>query len=77
MLCFSLIRVCDFSVKAYTNSALTILERQFRLSSTESGLFAILNDIAQISLIVFVSYFGYKYHRPRVIGIGFIITGKN
>ena len=56
MLCFSLIRIFDFSIKAYTNSALTILERQFRLSSTESGLFAILNDIAQVSLIVFVSY---------------------
>ena len=47
MLCFSLVRVFDFSINAYTNSALTILEGQFRLSSTESRLFAILNDIVQ------------------------------
>ena len=76
VLSFSLLRGFDLLLKSYTNNGLTILERQFRLSGSESGLFAILNDLAQVSLVVFVSYFGYKYHRPRVIGVGFMIQGK-
>ncbi|XP_072046314.1 solute carrier organic anion transporter family member 2A1-like [Amphiura filiformis] len=63
-----------FISSTYINAALTILERQFKLSSTESGALASVNDVAIICVVIFASYFGHKSHRPRWIAVGCIAT---
>ncbi|XP_007891308.2 solute carrier organic anion transporter family member 3A1-like [Callorhinchus milii] len=58
---------------AYLVSILTTLERRFDLQSTELGVIASSFEIGNLMIILLVSYFGGKGHRPRLIGCGGII----
>ena len=59
----------------YFGGVLTTIERQFQLSSSESGTITIINDVVSLSLVLFASYFGHRAHRPRWIAAGTILTG--
>ena len=59
----------------YFGGVLTTIERQFQLSSSESGTTTIINDVVSLSLVLFASYFGHRAHRPRWIAAGTILTG--
>uniref|UniRef100_A0A8C5ERE6 Solute carrier organic anion transporter family member n=1 Tax=Gouania willdenowi TaxID=441366 RepID=A0A8C5ERE6_GOUWI len=61
------------TVGAYLVSVLTTLERRFNLQSTDVGVIASSFEIGNLALILFVSYFGAKAHRPRLIGCGGIV----
>ncbi|XP_051953612.1 solute carrier organic anion transporter family member 3A1-like [Xyrauchen texanus] len=61
------------TVGAYLMSVLTTLERRFNLQSADVGVIASSFEIGNLALILFVSYFGAKAHRPRLIGCGGII----
>ncbi|XP_068459692.1 solute carrier organic anion transporter family member 3A1 [Clinocottus analis] len=61
------------TVGAYLVSVLTTLERRFNLQSADVGVIASSFEIGNLSLILFVSYFGAKAHRPRLIGCGGIV----
>ncbi|XP_058414660.1 solute carrier organic anion transporter family member 1B3-like [Diceros bicornis minor] len=56
-------------------SSITQIERRFELTSSVVGLIDGSFEIGNLFLIVFVSYFGSKLHRPKIIGIGCIIMG--
>ncbi|XP_022083785.1 solute carrier organic anion transporter family member 2A1-like isoform X2 [Acanthaster planci] len=63
------------SATVYLGSVVSTIEKQFKLSSTESGAIIILNDALDMALVIFVAYFGHKGHRPRIIGVGILLSG--
>ncbi|KAM6216299.1 solute carrier organic anion transporter family member 1B3-like [Rhynchocyon petersi] len=56
-------------------SSITQIERRFDIPSSVAGLIDGSFELGNLLVIVFVSYFGSKLHRPRIIGIGCLIMG--
>ncbi|XP_071956840.1 solute carrier organic anion transporter family member 2A1-like isoform X2 [Antedon mediterranea] len=63
------------SAVTYTGAILTTIEKEFQISSTESGLLTVINDITGVVVIVFVAFLGHNSHRPRWLGTGILIVG--
>ncbi|XP_068611234.1 solute carrier organic anion transporter family member 1C1-like [Brachionichthys hirsutus] len=58
---------------AYMKSSITQIERRFDIPSSLTGVIDGSFEIGNLLVVAFVSYFGAKLHRPRLIGIGCII----
>uniref|UniRef100_H2ZCF2 Solute carrier organic anion transporter family member n=1 Tax=Ciona savignyi TaxID=51511 RepID=H2ZCF2_CIOSA len=61
----------------YNKSALTSIERRYQLTTFRVGILQSCFHIGNLSVILFVSYFGSKWHRPRVIAIGSLIMASS
>ncbi|XP_060240383.1 solute carrier organic anion transporter family member 1A4-like isoform X2 [Meriones unguiculatus] len=76
---FLLALICAYISKglsgAYMNSMLTQIERQFSLPTSIVGVISGSFEMGNLLLIIFVSYFGRKIHRPIMIGVGCAIMG--
>ncbi|XP_033918951.1 solute carrier organic anion transporter family member 1A2-like [Melopsittacus undulatus] len=55
---------------AYMDSLFTQLEKQFNIPASLVGIINGSFEIGNLLLIAFVSYFGAKLHRPRIIALG-------
>ncbi|EMP25016.1 Solute carrier organic anion transporter family member 1A6 [Chelonia mydas] len=55
---------------AYMNSMLTQIERRFNIPASLVGIINGSFEIGNLLMIAFVSYFGAKLHRPRIITLG-------
>uniref|UniRef100_A0A3P8NXF6 Solute carrier organic anion transporter family member n=1 Tax=Astatotilapia calliptera TaxID=8154 RepID=A0A3P8NXF6_ASTCA len=58
---------------AYMKSSITQIERRFDIPSSLIGVIDGSFEMGNLLIIAFVSYFGAKLHRPRLIGIGCLI----
>uniref|UniRef100_A0AAY4BF17 Solute carrier organic anion transporter family member n=1 Tax=Denticeps clupeoides TaxID=299321 RepID=A0AAY4BF17_9TELE len=65
--------VCDSFQGSYMKSSVTQIERRFDIPSTFIGVIDGSFEIGNLLVIAFVSYFGAKLHRPRLIGAGCLI----
>ncbi|XP_043093771.1 solute carrier organic anion transporter family member 1C1-like [Puntigrus tetrazona] len=60
---------------AYTKSTITQIERRFEISSSKVGTIDSSFEMGNLLVITFVSYFGAKFHRPKIIGSGVLLMG--
>uniref|UniRef100_A0A3B5MKT2 Solute carrier organic anion transporter family member n=1 Tax=Xiphophorus couchianus TaxID=32473 RepID=A0A3B5MKT2_9TELE len=58
---------------AYMKSSITQIERRFDIPSSLTGVIDGSFEMGNLLVIAFVSYFGAKLHRPRLIGIGCLV----
>nr|XP_034984078.1 solute carrier organic anion transporter family member 1B3-like [Zootoca vivipara] len=58
---------------AMMKSSFTQMERRFGISSSTAGFMDGGFELGNLLVIAFVSYFGAKFHRPRVIAVGCFI----
>ncbi|KAK3609328.1 hypothetical protein CHS0354_024870 [Potamilus streckersoni] len=59
----------------YIASQITTLEKQFGLSSTQTGFILSCNDIGYLSTTLIASYIAQKVHIPRVLAISTVLYG--
>ncbi|XP_066210867.1 solute carrier organic anion transporter family member 1B3 isoform X1 [Saccopteryx leptura] len=67
--------ICKAMGGAIMKSSITQIERRFEIPSSIAGLIDGSFEVGNLLVIVFVSYFGSKLHRPKLIGIGCLIMG--
>ncbi|CAM5082541.1 unnamed protein product [Eretmochelys imbricata] len=58
---------------SYLKSTITQIERRFDIPSSLVGVIDGSFEIGNLLIIILVSYFGAKLHRPKIIGVGCLI----
>ena len=55
--------------------SLRMMERQFGLTATDTGLLHAIENIMAVSMILILGYLGDKYNIPRMLGICSLVAG--
>ena len=77
VICQGLIQLSYLILGSYLKSVITSIERRFDLDSATAGFMSSGFEIGNLIVILPVSYFGRRIHRPRAIAIGvwFMMAG--
>ena len=62
-------------VNGLTSASIPHLEKEFGFTSTQAGLIMASNDVSGLLLVMVVSYYGGKGHKPKWLGYGSVTTG--
>lgn len=73
MFVYALIQGCI--VTGFSSVNVSSIETRYSLSSTLIGVLLGCYDGAVVVSVIFISYFGGKSHKPRLLGIGTIVLG--
>ncbi|KAK3086229.1 hypothetical protein FSP39_015478 [Pinctada imbricata] len=60
-------------VNGIASAAIPSIEKQYKLSSTKSALISSGYDIGALCVVLFISFIGSRYHKPRLIAAGSLI----
>ena len=71
-LCFFLFGQ-GMAVNGLVYLVITNLERRFNLTSVQSAFISSIYDFCFMFIVIFVTYFGERAHKPRILGIGAFI----
>ena len=63
------------SLSMYIVSQITTIEKQFELSSSQTGYLLACNDIGYSVMILFASHFAKKIHIPKILSLTTIFYG--
>ena len=71
----SLLFILILSLIGLIPISLSSLEMQYKFSSTQLGMLPSTFDIVTVLVVLFVSYFGGKRYKPKLLGVGCFIQG--
>ncbi|XP_022106263.1 solute carrier organic anion transporter family member 3A1-like isoform X2 [Acanthaster planci] len=75
VLCAGLLFVSTVGASGiYVAGVVSTIEKRFQLRSSESGLLMSMNDISSLCGVLFVTHFGGRSHRPRIVGISGLVV---
>ncbi|XP_051878277.1 solute carrier organic anion transporter family member 2B1-like [Pristis pectinata] len=68
--CHGMLHLSMLLISIFLKTSISNIEKQFGFSSKMSGILTAVHEVGSTVLVVFVSYFGTKVHRPRVVSLG-------
>lgn len=71
---FALLQFSILGLSSIFRATLTFVEKQFNIDSKTSGLIMTGNEISSLLLLLPVTYFGARFHRPLCIGVGGVVV---
>ncbi|MPC15712.1 Solute carrier organic anion transporter family member 4C1 [Portunus trituberculatus] len=77
MLVYCLVGLTQGMFFTYSVSVISTIEKRFKLKSKETGIILAGNDISQVLLAIFLSYYGTFGHRPRWLAVGALFTAAS
>ncbi|XP_064596650.1 solute carrier organic anion transporter family member 1B3-like [Liolophura sinensis] len=72
---YGIVGMVTSALSSFLTSQITTIEKQFGLSSSQSGILLSMNDAGFLITVVFVSYFGRNSHIPRILALCCFIYG--
>ncbi|RXG58259.1 Solute carrier organic anion transporter family member 5A1 [Armadillidium vulgare] len=74
LLIFCLVALAQGMIYSYTISIVSTIQKRFNLSSTQAGVILIGNDMSQITITVFIAFYGTYSNRPLWMGVASILS---
>lgn len=75
LICLSLLYFSKAFAGSYMKSSITSIERRFDLPSSVAGMIDGGFEFGNLLVMAFVSFFGARFHRPRIIAAGATLMG--
>ncbi|XP_067852834.1 solute carrier organic anion transporter family member 2A1-like [Heptranchias perlo] len=77
VICHGMLHLSMLLISIFLKTSITTIEKRFGFSSKMSGILTAVHEVGSMVLVVFVSFFGSKVHRPRVVTLGGILVAMS
>uniref|UniRef100_UPI00398EBCE7 solute carrier organic anion transporter family member 2B1-like n=1 Tax=Pristiophorus japonicus TaxID=55135 RepID=UPI00398EBCE7 len=75
--CHGMLHLSMLLISIFLKTSISTIEKRFGFSSKMSGILTAVHEVGSMVLVVFVSYFGSKVHRPRVVTLGGLLVAMS